>query len=101
MTWNAKARRRWLGALSLAVAVAMLLAGETVLNGRLRGLGLAIYWLFCFLFTTLAIFVALLDARAVGLQSREEQRRLFEDTLRAIETEKRSRKSSGPQDRTR
>jgi hypothetical protein len=101
VTWNAKARRRWLGILCLALAAAMLLAGETVLDGRLRGLGLAIYWLFCFLFTTLAIFVALLDARAVGLQSREDQRRLFEDTLRAIETEKRSRKSNDPHDRTR
>ena len=101
MTWNAKARRRWLGVLCLALAAAMLLAGETVLDGRLRGLGLAIYWLSCFLFTTLAIFVALLDARAVGRQSREEQRRLFADTLRAIETGKRSRKPDGPHDRAR
>ena len=101
MTWNAKARRRWLGVLCLVLAAAMLLCGETVLDGRLRGLGLAIYWLLCFLFTTLALFIALVDARAVGRQSREEQRRLFEDTLRAIEAEKRSRKSSGPQDRAR
>jgi hypothetical protein len=83
-----KSRRRWFGALCLLAAVGMLVAGDTVLKDRLSAVGLVLFWLGCFGFVVLAIFTALVDARAARLQGRREQRRLFEEALAKIEREK-------------
>jgi hypothetical protein len=91
MSLNTKARRRWFGALCLLAAVGLLVAGETVLKGRLSPVGFLIYWSSCFLVTALAATAALLDAARVRAESRDEQRALFEETLRRIESEKRAR----------
>jgi membrane protein implicated in regulation of membrane protease activity len=85
------ARRRWIGALLLLAAMAMLVAGETLLKGRLRGLAFLLYWLLCFIFTGAAIIVAWLDARAVHSKSRREARELIEKTLGKIESDVRER----------
>ena len=85
---NAKIRRRWFGALCLLAALAMLVAGETVLQGRLKALGFIAYWLVCFVVTVLAIGAALLDARAVREETQTEQRALFESTLQEIQEKK-------------
>jgi hypothetical protein len=99
VTWNAQSRRRWSGGLCLAAAASLSLAGATVLEPRLRGWGAVVYWLACFMFLALAIGIAVLDARAVFRQSRNEQQLLFENTLRAIASEKRSRRSDGAKNR--
>lgn len=85
---NTKTRRRWFGALCLLAAIVMLVAGETVLKGRLSALGFVAYWLGCFVVTMLAIYVALLDARVVREETHAEQRALIENTVRKIQEEK-------------
>jgi membrane protein implicated in regulation of membrane protease activity len=91
MALDATARRRWLGAATLLAALAMLICGETVLKGRLGDLGFLAYWLVCLVLTGLAVVVAFLDVRALGRRTRQEQRDLFEKTLRQIETEARAK----------
>jgi hypothetical protein len=81
------ARRRWFGALVLLAALAMLVAGETVLEGRLGPVTLLLYWLVCAVLTGVAIFVAFADLRALARRTRQEQRALLENTLREIETQ--------------
>jgi membrane protein implicated in regulation of membrane protease activity len=84
---EAKVLRRWIGVLALVAALAMLIAGETALQGRLSDLGFLIYWLLCLAFTVLAILAALLDFRALQSRVRAEQRNLFTETLKEIETD--------------
>ena len=72
----------------------MLIAGETVLKGRLSGVPLLCYWLGCFIFTSIAAGAAVIDAARVGIESRDAQKSLIEDTLKEIETGKRSGKRS-------
>lgn len=85
MALDATARRRWFGVIVLLAALVMLVCGETVLEGKLRGLAFIVYWLVCFGFTGLAIIVAFLDARALQRQTRKEHHDLFEKTLKNIE----------------
>ena len=94
MSLNAKSRRRWFGTLCLLLAVGMLMAGETVLKGQLSPVAFLCYWIGCFIVTVLAATTALLDAARVRAESRHEQRALFEETLRKIESEKRARSSN-------
>jgi Na+/melibiose symporter-like transporter len=95
MSMNLKTRRRWFGALCLLAAIAMLVAGETMLKGRLGALGFFAYWCLCFVATVLAIGVALLDVRAVREETKAAQRALFENTLQKIQEEK-ARKAGDP-----
>jgi hypothetical protein len=87
MGLNATARRRWAGVVVLGAALTMLLAGETVLKNQLKDFGFLIYWLVCFGFTCLAIIIAFLDLRALGLRTRREQRDLLENTLNKIQSD--------------
>ena len=91
MNLDATARRRWLGAIALLIALGMLICGETVLKGKLVDITFLVYWLGCLGCTGLAVIVALLDARALGRRTRREQRELFESTWKEIETESQSR----------
>jgi hypothetical protein len=91
MSINPRTRRRRFGVICIAVAIAMLIAGETVLKAKLSGVPLLCYWLACFVFTMLAVGVALLDAARVRQELRDEQRALVEDTLQEIERKKQSR----------
>jgi len=91
MGMDATARRRWFGTLVLLGAVAMLVCGQTVLQGRLKPWLLVIYWPVCFLLTGLAVIAALRDVRALQNRAREEQRDLLESTLKEIETEAKSK----------
>ena len=81
-------RRRITGVIFLGVALLMLILGFTVLENYLKGLSFIIYWLSCFAFTLSAASVALLDIAMVKARSREEQRRLLEDTLSQVEHDK-------------
>jgi hypothetical protein len=87
MALDVTARRRWFGGVMLLAALAMLVCGETVLRERLGPVTSLIFWLVCFVLTSLAIIVAFLDVRAVQRRIRQEQRELFESTLKKIQTE--------------
>jgi len=97
MSLNAKARRRWFGTLCLLTAIGLLVAGETVLKGRLSPLGFLLYWTGCFVVTSLAALTALRDAACVRAESRQEQLAFFEETLRTIEAEKQARTQAKPE----
>ena len=85
---SADALRRWLGAFCLTVAAGMLIWGQTLLKPYLQGLGFLIYWSLCFFFTFGAIFIALLDVRAMRRRTRREQQELLERTLDEVENER-------------
>jgi hypothetical protein len=89
-------QRRWFGASCLLAALAMLVAGETVLRGRLDGYAFLLFWLACFAFTGMAIVVAFLDVSALRRRTRNEQRELVESTLKEIEQSKRLKECPPP-----
>ncbi|MCX6921972.1 MAG: hypothetical protein NT154_01945 [Verrucomicrobia bacterium] len=91
MALNATARRRWFGACVLLAALAMLIGGETVLKGKLGKLTFVVYWMVCFALTGLAILIAFLDAWVLQHRIRQEQRELFENTLKEIKDQARTR----------
>src|SRR5262245_9179190 len=91
MPSSADALRRWLGAFCLAMAAGMLIWGQTILLPYLHGLLFLIYWVLCFIFTIGAIFIALLDVRAVHRRIRSEQADLIQRTLEEIEHSKEQR----------
>jgi hypothetical protein len=99
MALSSKARRRWFGSLVLALALGMLLAGETVLKGRFPPVAFLFYWLICMVLTVLAIVIALADARASNEKIVREQRQLLESTLEEIQQQalekKRDKKRNG------
>jgi membrane protein implicated in regulation of membrane protease activity len=83
----------------LFAAVGMVVAGETVLQGRMGDLAFVGYWMVCLVLTALAVLVALLDARALRRRSREESRQLLQATLKEIEANAKTR--AGRLDRDR
>jgi hypothetical protein len=87
MALSATARRRWLGGVLIGTAIAMVIAGETVLKGRLGALAFAVYWTVCLLFTGAAVIAALADFRATVHRTIKEQRDLLDSTLKRIEDE--------------
>jgi hypothetical protein len=84
------ARRRLFGVIVLGAALLMLILGQTVLEGRLKGVVFLAYWLICFIFVGLTFVVAFRDVRAIQNQVRSEQRTLLESTLKDIETDARN-----------
>ncbi len=84
MGMSADLRRRWLGAVFLAISAVMLVLGITVLKKQLQRETFVYYWLACIGFVALTMIVALLDFRAVRLKSRAEQKELIEKTLREM-----------------
>jgi type VI protein secretion system component VasK len=96
MSLDVSVRRRWFGTLAVALALVMLVAGLTVLSGRLGPLAFSLYWLLCLLATALAIVVAFRDLRALQRRNLEEQRRLFEATLEQIADEARTKAQRAP-----
>jgi len=91
MVLTGNPKYRWLGVITLGTAILMLVAAETVLQGKLGLLMLAIYWVVCLILTVISIVLAFAEARAVQLKARQEQRELFDKTLQSIEQEKRDR----------
>jgi hypothetical protein len=72
----------------------MLVAGQTVLKGKLLGLTFWVYWLVCLFLTALAMLVALRDARAMLQRTGREQRDLLESTLKDIQKDAQARRNS-------
>jgi hypothetical protein len=79
------------GMIFLIISVVMLIAGETVLRSSLAKVPFILYWMFCFLFTGLAIVFAFLDVAGVQRQAREQQRELLEKTIHEIARQKEAR----------
>jgi hypothetical protein len=77
----ADARRRWWGTLFLTLAAGFLIWGQTLLKPYLNGVGFLFYWFLCFIFTVLAIFIALLDMRAVRRHLHREHREMVERAI--------------------
>jgi membrane protein implicated in regulation of membrane protease activity len=84
MVLTGNPKYRWLGVIALGIAILMLVAAETVLQGKLGLLSLAIYWLVCLAFTGTSILFAFAEARAVQRKARREHQELFDCTLRTI-----------------
>ena len=95
MGLDSTARRRWLGGAALVGAAAMLIAGQTVLQSKLKGYAFIIYWLGCFLLTGLSILVAFWDLRALRNRTRQQHRDLLQTTLKKIETDARNKHPLG------
>jgi hypothetical protein len=70
--------RRWFGLLFLILAGGMLIWGLTLLRSQLHRWGFILYWTGCFVFTALAIVIALLDLIAVRRAALLERRVLLE-----------------------
>ena len=87
---------RWLAALFLVAALIMLVTGQTLLRERLHRLGFVIFWLICFVFTFLAMCLALLDAAITRHRAREEQRAFFEQTFEDIARQKETKSRKLP-----
>ena len=88
---------RWLAAVFLFVALAMLIAGQTLLRDRLHQLGFILFWLSCFIFTCLAMSLALLDAAITRRRAREEQRAFFEQTFSDVTRQKEAKSAHPPE----
>jgi len=88
MATRADIRRRWIGAALLAVALAMLIAGETVLRERMSAVTLVVFWVTCFAFTLLALLIAVIDLAILRRRMRAEHRALFQETLDEIARQK-------------
>src|SRR5215510_15910037 len=91
MALESASRRRIFGCVILSTAVLLLALGETLLKGRLSGVGFILYWMACFVCTAVAMVVAITDLRALRARTREEQRHLVHDTLKEIESDARTR----------
>jgi len=77
----ADARRRWWGTLFLTMAAAFLIWGQTLLKPYLNGVAYLFYWFLCFVFTVLAIFIALLDMRAVRRHLHQQHREMVDRAI--------------------
>ena len=73
------------------LAAAMLVSGETWLNGRLGSVSFLIFWLGCLGLTGGAIFLALVDLRAQRQKARRAERELLETALQEIQAEAQTR----------
>ena len=76
----------------------LLIAGETVLAGRLTPVGFFFFWMACLIFTCLAIVMALRDLSVTRQRMRDERRALFKSTLEDIARSAEARSKSPERD---
>ncbi len=81
MSNPARRIRRTFGLAFLALAILLLLAGQTLLRDRLHGARYALYWLTCLFLVALALLCALLDLRLIRRHARRQQLNLIQETL--------------------
>jgi hypothetical protein len=94
-------RRRVIGTIFLAGALAMVVTGETVLREKLRSNPAAflVFWMVCVILVGISILIAILDLAVMRRRLREEQRQLVEDTIRQIEQAKGAKAAQSPKTR--
>ena len=97
MAWNNSRVRRWAGGLALAGAVLLLVVGEICFKGLLSPLLFVCYWTFCLVFTSVALVCGVRELRAIQRNTIEEQKALFNETLREIEDRARERRKGEPE----
>lgn len=78
--------------MSLALALALLVIGETFCKGRLKGWAFLAFWTICFVLTLTALVAGFLDARAVRQRTRQAHRELLEEALKAVEEKARRKR---------
>ena len=86
------------GMIFLGVALLMLILGETVLRQSLGKVPFVVYWMFCFIFTALAILFSFLDVAGVQRQARAQQRELLEKTIGEIVRQKEGKRGGSKTD---
>lgn len=86
MAQDWKCRRRWIGAVSLLGALALLVLGQTALESKLQGMTFLLYWSLCLAATGVAVITALLDVRTLQHRARREQRDLLETALQDVQS---------------
>ena len=91
MDSNSDFPHRKRGLVFLAIALVMLVLGETLLRQSLNGVSFVVYWMVCLVCTALAILFAFLDVAVVQRQAREQQRELLEKTIREIARQKQAK----------
>ena len=89
-------RRR--GMIFLAVALLMLILGETALRHSLSKAAFVVYWTGCFIFTALAILFSFLDVASVQRRARAQQRDLLEKTIGEIVRQKEAKRGGSKPD---
>jgi hypothetical protein len=82
---SADAMRRWLGMLCLSLAAGMLIWGQTILQPWLDGILFIIFWSFCFLFTTAAIILGLVDLTSIRRRFEQERQNIIHRALEEME----------------
>jgi hypothetical protein len=86
-------KMRWLSGILLAVAVLMLILGETVLAKSLAGKTFVFYWLGCFVCTGLAAIAAILDFFSLQRRARIQQKEIMEKVFRDVAKDDSHRRS--------
>jgi hypothetical protein len=76
---------RVLSGIWLCLAVILIIVGQTIWRDRLSGMGFLIFWSSCFLSAIFAAVCALLDLWTIRRETRIENRRLFQETLKKIQ----------------
>lgn len=89
MTNSPESMQRWRGMLFLAVSFAMMIWGQLVLNNRLTGIALTLYWVVCFALAIAAVVFGVLSVCGVLRETRLERtaslRRAMRDIKRPAE----------------
>jgi len=88
MDSNVEIPHRKRGLTFLVISLVMLVLGETVLRTSLNKIPFLIYWMACFVCTTMAILFSFLDAAGVQRKARQQQRELMEQTILEIARQK-------------
>jgi hypothetical protein len=82
----------------LGIALLMLVLGESAFRHSLGKVAFVVYWMFCFIFTALAILFAFLDVAGVQRQARAQQRELLEKTIGEIVRQKEAKRGGSKSD---
>jgi membrane protein implicated in regulation of membrane protease activity len=91
MELDAEGRRRWLSGIALGGSLLMLVIGETALKGKLGAFPFVIYWLGCLTLLIVAFTGAIRLFRMVQERTREEQKKLLDETLKKIQADAKTR----------
>lgn len=84
MVFSQGSALRWLAAVTLFSAVAMVAVGEFLLKEQLHAEAFIYYWMVCIAFTFLTLMLALADCWLVCRQMHRQQKELLAEALKAV-----------------